>query len=537
MALLYGNTMARNGAADSDKQNAAPIEKVRFVSHDRRPLYQQLAEGIGDQIRNGRIARGQRLPALRDLARVQSVAVVTASAAYDLLSAEGLIESRTGRGTYVCYDPELERQAAVASVPAAERAIESSQWDAGLVRYGAPPRRAETMALLRASYRPGTIALSNGHTAPETYPLADFARCFARTFLDDPPEIHQYRADRGDRELREILAHRLRGRGAEVTADDILVVSGAQQALSLVAESCLNEGDIVAAEAPSYFSALEVFDQRRISWVNLAGDADGVLPESVDAAVRRCSPRLLYVNSAAQNPTGSFLARARHRSIVDAARQSTMTIVEDQTGWPLAYDGDAPPPLFAGDREGRVILIESISKLLFPSLRIGYIAARGPAMEALYAAKLRADTFTTTVSQRALARFFQSKAAQRHVRNARVFYRRRRDALVRALGGVLPEGGRAIAPRGGVNIWVELPRDWSAVELFGFAAQEGVLFLPGTPFYPSMPATNTFRLSFGTLPAAQAPVAAARLGRAFAAYAAARKRAPQRQAVAASAAV
>jgi 2-aminoadipate transaminase len=145
-------------------------------------------------------------------------------------------------------------------------------------------------------------------------------------------------------------------------------------------------------------------------------------------------------------------------------------------------------------------------------------------MQALYAAKLRADTFTTTVAQRALVRFLESKAAARHLRTTRFLYRRRRDALMTALHDALPSGARAIAPRGGVNVWVELPRDWSAIELFGYAAQEGVLFLPGTPFYPTMPANNTLRLSFGTLPESLAPEAMGRFARAMKAYASARRR-------------
>ncbi|MFI5389447.1 MAG: PLP-dependent aminotransferase family protein, partial [Candidatus Eremiobacterales bacterium] len=402
---------------------------------------------------------------------------------------------------------------------------QDDQWDSALSRYSAQTRRVAAMHLLRSSFRPGTIALSNGHTAPETYPLADFARCYARTFLDDPPEIHQYRADRGDPALREIFAARLRARGADVSADDILVVSGAQQALSLVAETFLDLGDFAAAEAPTYFSALEVFDQKRVSWVNLAGDADGALPDSIAGAVRRFSPRLMYLNTASQNPSGSFLARSRHRAVLDVARAAKLTIVEDQTSWPLSYEGEAPPPLLASDADGRVVLIESFSKLLFPSLRIGYIAARGHAMQELVAAKLRADTFTTTVAQRALVRFMESKASARHLRTTRFLYRRRRDALMTALAGVLPDGARAVTPRGGVNVWVELPVDWSSLELFGYAAQEGVLFLPGTPFYPTMPANNTLRLSFGTLPENLAGEAMARLGRAIRHYASARKKA------------
>ena len=516
--------------------NDPALAPVTFHARDRRPLYQQLAEGIAQQIRNGALPLGTRLPPLRDLAKRQSVALVTASQAYEALAAEGLVASRTGRGTFVSFDADAAEAPAPARSAAALAPRGTDQWDSALSRYSAQTRRVAAMHLLRSSFRPGTIALSNGHTAPETYPLPDFARCYSRTFLDDPAEIHQYRADRGDATLRDLFAQRLRARGADVSADDILIVSGAQQALSLIAETFLDAGDFAAAEAPTYFSALEVFDQKRVSWVNVAGDAEGAMTDSIAAAVRRFSPRLMYLNTASQNPTGSFLARARHRPILDVARASKLTIVEDQTSWPLSYDGDAPPPLLASDSEGRVILIESISKLLFPSLRIGYIAARGPAMQALYAAKLRADTFTTTVAQRALVRFLESKASARHLRTTRFLYRRRRDALMAALQGILPAGSRALAPRGGVNVWVELPRDWSSLELFGYAAQEGVLFLPGAPFFPTMPANNALRLSFGTLPETLAGEAMARLGRAIRAYGSARKKA-QRQAPAAEAAV
>jgi DNA-binding transcriptional MocR family regulator len=517
----------------NDNTPAAEFLLVEFHARDRRPLYQQLAEGIAQQIRNGALPVGSRLPPLRELARRQAVALVTASQAYEALAAEGLIESRTGRGTFVSYDAEtLDARPARIAKPLL---TESSHWDSALSRYSAQTRRVAAMHLLKSSFRPGTIPLSNGHTAPETYPLPDFARCYSRTFLDDPPEIHQYRADRGDEGLRRIFAERLRARGADVSADDILIVSGAQQALSLVAETFLEHGDFAAAEAPTYFSALEVFDQKRVSWVNIAGDADGALPDSIGAAVRRFSPRLMYLNTASQNPTGSFLARARHRPILDVARSSKLTIVEDQTCWPLAYEGDAPAPLLASDPDGRVIFIESISKLLFPSLRIGYIAARGAAMQALYDAKLRADTFTTTIAQRALVRFLESKAAARHLRTTRFLYRRRRDALMDSLRRALPAGARAIAPRGGVNVWVELPSDWSAVDLFGYAAQEGVLFLPGTPFYPTMAAHNALRLSFGTLPEGLAGEAMNRLGRAMRSYAVARKKAGRHAASAAAA--
>ena len=514
--------MVRNGV-----NNDAAFQPVAFSARDRRPLYQQLAEGIAAQIRDGSLPNGARLPAQREAAKVHKVALVTASQAYEILVSEGLVESRTGRGTFVAYDPSefRRRPAPVASADAATLPpLSVGRWDPGLSRYAAETRRVAAMQLLRSAVRPGAIAISAGHTAPETYPVADFARCYARTFLDDPPEIHQYRADRGDEALREYFAHRLRARGADVGADDILIVSGAQQALSLVAETLIEYGSPAAAEAPTYFSALEVFDQRRVTWSNLATDEDGVIPESFADVCRRMSPKVAYVNSAAQNPTGANLARSRHRRVLETARHSALTIIEDQTCWPLSYDGEAPPPLCSSDVDGRVVMIESMSKLLMPSLRIGYIAAKGEALAALYAAKLRADSFTTTVAQRALLRFLESKAAARHLRATRFLYQRRRDALHAALRRVLPDGAKAALPHGGLNIWVELPKDWSSMELFGYAAQEGVIFLPGTPFYPTAPAPNTLRLSFGKLPQEHAGEAMARFGRAIRAYASARKR-------------
>ena len=173
----------------------ATLAQIQFHSRDRRPLYQQLAEGIGQQIRNGSLPLGTRLPPLRELAKRHAVALVTASQAYEALAAEGLIESRTGRGTFVAFDSDGVETVTLPR-PATQR--QDDQWDSALSRYSAQTRRVAAMHLLRSSFRPGTIALSNGHTAPETYPLADFARCYARTFLDDPPEIHQYRAARGD---------------------------------------------------------------------------------------------------------------------------------------------------------------------------------------------------------------------------------------------------------------------------------------------------------------------------------------------------
>src|ERR1700736_1529543 len=227
-----------------NKNTRLKISQLRLHARDRRPLYEQLAYAIAELIRDGELGAGTRLPALREVAKLHGIALVTASQAYEVLAAEGLVSSRTGRGTFVSYK---ENAVASLALPPAlgnrhRRPLRQSdeaasrEWAQPYKVFSPQSRRYETFELLRASARPGAMALSAGHTAPETYPLADFAECFARTFLDDPPAIHQYRVDRGDVTLREACAERLRARGADVSADDILIVSGAQQALSLVTD-------------------------------------------------------------------------------------------------------------------------------------------------------------------------------------------------------------------------------------------------------------------------------------------------------------
>ncbi|GAC1503480.1 MAG: hypothetical protein NVS1B14_08860 [Vulcanimicrobiaceae bacterium] len=190
-------------------------------------------------------------------------------------------------------------------------------------------------------------------------------------------------------------------------------------------------------------------------------------------------------------------------------------VLEDQTGWQFTYDAAAPPPLAAFDTDGRVILMESISKSVFPALRIGYLYCKGALAEALELAKVRADVFTSTLTQRALWRFMTSPAYARHLRSARTLYRDRRDAFVDALSQAVPWADIRI-PSAGVNVWLPLPQRISTQAAFEECAREGVLVMPADPFYPTRTGPPAIRLSFGHLPSQDAAEGARRLGRALA---------------------
>ncbi|MBV8491238.1 MAG: PLP-dependent aminotransferase family protein, partial [Candidatus Eremiobacteraeota bacterium] len=346
-------------------------------------------------------------------------------------------------------------------------------------------------------------------------PLHDFGRAFHRTLLDDPPEAMQYRSSTGDNDLCETLASLLRNRGCPADARDIIVCSGAQQAADLVATVLLDERSVVASESPTYSGTLGVFDARGVTYVEVRSDTDGVRVDDVERVFAEYRPRLLYITPIAQNPTGAVLPARRAKQIVALARRYDVVVLEDQTGWELTYDAAAPPPLAAHDTDGRVIVMESLSKSIFPALRIGYLYAKGGLAEALEVAKVRADVFTSTLTQRALWRFMDGPAYARHLRSSRNLYRERRDAFVEALAQAVP-WAQIRPPAAGVNVWLPLPGRISTQAGFDACAREGVLPMPADPFYPTRSGPAALRLSFGHIPIEEAREGVARVGRALA---------------------
>jgi DNA-binding transcriptional MocR family regulator len=477
--------------------------QLRLEAGDARPLYVQLADQLVDAIENGRLRPGERLPAMRDLARQLGCALVTVSQAYDLLSARGRVVSRVGKGTFVA-PPRPSTELGTGS-PFARR------WEPDIGRFARAQRLEGVMEQLTRATVPGAISLATGHPAPETFPLHDFARAFSRTLTDDPPESMQYRSSTGDADLCETLADLLRGRGCEAEARDVIVCSGAQQAADIVATVLLDERSVVASESPTYSGTLGVFDARGATYVEVRADADGVRTDEVERVFAEYRPRLFYVNPIAQNPTGAVLPQRRAKQIVELARRYDVVVLEDQTGWQHTYGAPAPPPLAAFDTDGRVIMMESLSKSIFPALRIGYLYAKGSIADALEMAKVRADVFTSTLTQRALWRFMTSPAYQRHVRSARALYRDRRDACIDALIRELP-WAQVQPPAAGVNIWLPLPARVSTQSAFDACAREGVLVMPADPFYPTRTGPPALRLSFGHLDEATAREAIRRLG-------------------------
>src|ERR1700676_1613396 len=418
------------------------MASITLDARDSRPLYVQIADSLTSAIERGELAPEQRLPPIRTLAGELDVALVTVSQAYESLAARGRVVSRAGRGTFV------------APRAVVDEAAFAHTWEPSLLSRG--ERMEGGMDRLAQATAPGVISLARANPAPETFPMAEFGRAMQRTFADDPPEVMQYRANTGDPDLCATLADGLRARGCDATAGEIIVTSGAQQAADLIASVLLADRAVVASESPTYPGTLGVFDARGASYVEVRSDADGVRIDDVERVFAEYRPRLFSICPIAENPTGVVLPARRGKAIVELARRYDVGVLEDQTGCVFAYDAPAPPPLAAYDTDGRVVMMESLSKSIFPALRIGYLRVKGAMRDSSEAGKGGTDAFTSTLTQRALWRFLRTPAYPRHLKAARALYRGRRDLFVDALARALPWAD-VRAPQAGTNVWLALP--------------------------------------------------------------------------------
>lgn len=372
----------------------------------------------------------------------------------------------------------------------------------------------ELLARTRDSH---TISLAGGLPAPELFDIDGARQAFDRVLRDDAARALQYSPSEGDPRLREQLAARCTAAGLRTHPDQIVVTTGAQQALTLVATTLVEPGDVVLVERPSYLAALQVFALSGARLVDVPSDADGIDPAALDQLAREHLPALLYLVPTFQNPTGGTLSADRRREVVGIAERRGFRVVEDDPYRELRYSG-APEPTLASLADGEHVLYTgTLSKILAPGLRAGWVRTTPSVHDALVLAKQAGDLHTSTVDQAAAAVYLDSGRLEPNLERARRHYRERRDALVAALAEALPPGSTWTRPDGGMFLWVRLPEGIDTDVVLADALARGVAFAPGRTFFSSRPQIETMRLCFATYPPQVLTEAAGRLGEAVAA--------------------
>jgi 2-aminoadipate transaminase len=351
--------------------------------------------------------------------------------------------------------------------------------------------------ILALTERPDMISFAGGLPAPELFDVAGLRAAFAAV-LSDARSL-QYSTTEGDPRLRAAVARRLTARGLATEADDLLITSGSQQALTLAATVLLEPGDRVLVEEPSYLAALQAFRLAGAEVVPVPCDEDGLDPDAAETLARRHAARLLYTVPTFHNPTGRTLPLERRRALAGAVERTGLWLVEDDPYGELRYRGAPLPPVAAlSGAEDRTLALSTLSKVAAPGLRIGWVRAPRALRRPLAVAKQAADLHSSTVDQAAAARWLEMTDLEAHLATLRREYGARRDALLSGLADVLPEGSTHSRPDGGMFVWVRLPDGWAAEAVLERALGRGVAFVPGAPFFAGPPDPATLRLSFTT---------------------------------------
>jgi DNA-binding transcriptional MocR family regulator len=469
---------------------------LRLDRDSRTPLYLQIRNQLREMILDGTLGEGSRLPPERKMAAALGVNRNTVVNAYRELAADGLVESCVGRGTTVCRPPVGEGAGRTSCQPFDYAQAKPLVWNEYFVprpEGGRDPLLRDLAALLN---RADTISFAAGVPAPELYPLDDFRQAMAhvldmagQTFLRPCPVEGYY-------PLRQTIARRMAGRGANVKAENVLVVTGSQQGLDLIARAFLRAGDEVVVEAPSYLGALQIFGAAGARLLGAPLDEEGMRLDVLENILIRYRPKLIYTLPTFQNPSGRTMAPGRRLRLLELAHRYRVPIVEDDPYGELYYTDQAPFPLLALDQDGYVIYLSTFSKILFPGLRLGWVAAPRPVIERLSQIKQLADLHCSTLIQGAVHEFCQRGALDEHLDRVRSLYRQRRDAMLSALAERGPAGLEWDEPQGGFNLWCRLPPGLKARQLVAEAARQSVALVPGEVFYPDGGGQEEMRLNF-----------------------------------------
>ncbi|MFN3493369.1 MAG: PLP-dependent aminotransferase family protein [Hydrogenophaga sp.] len=368
--------------------------------------------------------------------------------------------------------------------------------------------------ILKVTEKPGIISFAGGLPSPKTFPVDAFAKACEKVLREDGQSALQYAASEGFAALREAVVARLPW---TVDPAQVLITTGSQQGLDLVAKVLIDAGSRVLVETPTYLGALQAFTPMEPDVVGVASDAEGIDVDDMELRVGSGAERarFLYVLPNFQNPTGHSMSEARRQALVERAAALGLPLVEDNPYGDLWFDQPPPLPLTARYPEGCVYL-GSFSKVLAPGLRLGYVIAPKAIAPKLLQAKQAADLHSPSFNQRVVAEVLKDGFLDRHVPTIRALYKAQCTAMLEALEREMTGlGVQWNSPDGGMFLWVKLPEGMDAVALLPKAVDKGVAFVPGAAFYASEADPRTLRLSFVTASEAQIRTGVAALAQAI----------------------
>lgn len=455
--------------------------KIVLRKESNIPYYQQIYMQIVERVQSGMLSHGDSLPSLRSMAEDLQISLLTVRKAYKQLEKKEYIRIEQGKGAYIQKHVKKNFK----TVP--------YKW-----------QQTKTINVMRSQYAMNQhrkyYDFSQAILYPRLLPNPFLADEMHKILNKDQMILATYGPVQGDYELRVEIANHLNEHQKLLTdPSQLLITSGAQQGIDLIAQTLIKPGDIVLVESPCYSAALDIFINKGARIIPVSLDNYGIRSDLIDDICQSKNPVLLYTNPTFQNPTGTVMSKERRMELIELAELYEFFIIEDDSFGEIYFEGvTVPPPIKNFDTNGHVIYIKGFSKTLAPGLRIASLIADGPIFEWLYAVKGSMDIGSPLLTRKALLPFLRAERMKNHLEKLRTALQIRRDITIDMLSP-LKEMHFEI-PNGGFNLWITLPDSIDPFTLLQKVNEVDVSFLPGTACLLN-PETNNnhLRVSYSML--------------------------------------
>ncbi len=444
-------------------------------------LYETLERDVKELIETGALRPGDRVPSLRHMSKRVGVSLATVTQAYVRLERKGYIEARSRSGFYVCRRPE-------ATLPRAK----ATKGTVSKVRV------SDTVAnILSAAHSPGVVSFGLANPSPELLPTKGLTRALNRVNRQHPLDGMRYTLPSGTEQLRRQISLRCADKGCTVSPDEVLITTGATEALAIALRAVAKSGDVVAVESPCYFQILELIERLGMLAIQIpTNSATGLDLNALEDTLERVAVKVVLCVPNFHNPLGSLMPDNHKQDLVAMLSEREIPLIEDDVYGDLYFDDVQPRLAKSYDTQGLVLTCSSVSKTIAPGYRIGWLL---PGRYYTEACVIKRGTVGTTASlpQLAIAEFYASGQYDRHMRLVRRTYEEQVERVRFAIANCFPPTTRISKPRGGFVLWVEFPRRIDGDEFFSAAMKLGISVTPGSLFSAQRQYKNYARVSAG----------------------------------------
>ncbi|WP_422485959.1 PLP-dependent aminotransferase family protein [Gudongella sp. DL1XJH-153] len=439
-------------------------------------MYIQLYEAIRDVIEDDNI-QSEKLPSIRSLSKQLGVNNVTVVNAYKLLEQENYIYTVKGSGTFI-KRPSFSQ-------------------DSYLVEEG-------DMELMLSGIYPllkNSIDFASVSPTAELFPIEEFKKSLIEVLDRDGGQAFLYPEITGFGPLRESISEfLLEHYSISATKDQILITSGGQQGLDIISKTLIQPGDVILVENPTYPGAFAAFQSRGAKIIGIPMDEDGIDLDGLKSYVKRYRPKFIYLMPNFHSPTTICYSETRKKDVLRLAREYGFYIIEDDFLTDLSFSDDNKLPLKTMDKFDQVIFIKSFSKIFMPGVRIGFMTLPKALMKDIIKAKHTTDISSSGYLQRAFDLYLRKGFWRDHIENITAFYRDRYQLMISGLAKLKHFGISYLEPVGGLSIWVSLPKEFDAIELYEECGKRGLAIVPGKVFFTDSSDSEKFiRLSFSAV--------------------------------------